>query len=321
MEPSRRAAFVVVAVASIGLSACGDPNLYAGCEAACRRLYECTFNAPQNVDACSQQCVIDNQNKSAACKDAVSALGTCGAGATCEQLATTCSDEFHGTTTACSGIGGDAGVDTGVDGASGGYLTLALDRTTIASHIAATETVQATVTAHGGLSGDVVVVGTMRAPTDWTVGGATQFATLAADGSATVALGVSIPSDTAYLSGTLDVVTRTTAIDSVPDATATSNVTAIRELTIVFPAGTGSGRPHNVGYATLAVRTGTILHFSNQDSIPHALHGDGTGGILHEMNGGGQPGAVYSVTITGNDTWECHDHELAQDAHIVTLTP
>lgn len=228
------------------------------------------------------------------------------------------------------GGGGDDGSGSGSDPGGGGpppatpMVTATVDMPTVSTELGTTQILTYTLTSVNGFAGSVAVTPTVldstsTPVTDWTLTPAPASVTLAADGTATVALTVMIPTDNVALTPTLHLGLASTAAA----VDVTSAFTVLNQVTIVIDAGTGTAAPH-VGLpaanSQIKIHAGASIVFHNGDSIQHVIHGDG--GIPHENTALGLAGTDYTVTPTDDGTWYCHDHESGNDARLVNvLTP
>ena len=156
---------------------------------------------------------------------------------------------------------------------------------------------------------------THAAVTGWTITAA-QAVALPATGAVLVGFDVTVPGNSASMSVDLDAhVTLGTLVADAP-----GHVDVINRITIVIPAGAGTGSPHpGLGPQNLNVRAGTIVDIVNADTVQHVIHG--TGGIPHETTTGGFPGTTYTVTINTSGSWYCHTHESSLAARTITVVP
>lgn len=324
-NPRREARTVAISLVVLLTMAAGCHIQFAsntdGCEVSCRAQYECTTpGQPGFVPACTVPCLgqfADNQE----CSDAELALSQCGHDKTCEQLAA-CQAELDRATAACQPIA--VPMDAAVDAPAPpviGTITASLAQPAIATELRTTNTVLVTVQASGGYAGAVTVtldvtVGGLPVP-GWTIGSPASL-TLATNASGVASVEFTIPSDTATLGATLGV--HAVGLEQ-RRSDISGSITVAKRVTIEIPAGTGdvTGVHTGLGPPTLQIRSGTELAFHNNDTFPHPIHG--TGGILHEQIGGGQPGATYVQTMTTSDGWDCHAHEDGLISRGVTVVP
>lgn len=202
------------------------------------------------------------------------------------------------------------------------HVSATVDKPTVDTELATTETLTYTITGTDGFAGDVTVtpsvVDEQGAPvTGWTLTPDPATVTLAENGTATVTLAVMIPSDNQALTPTVKL-----GLSSSADASeVTSAFTIKNQVTITIDAGTGTGSPHTnlpQPNSRLTIHQGTKLIFHNADGIAHRIHGDG--GIPHEQGDLGT-GTDYVVTPTSSADWYCHDHEGGGQARIVQVVP
>jgi plastocyanin len=220
-----------------------------------------------------------------------------------------------------SGSGSDAGSGSGSDSCPAPpALAVALAPTPLATELRTTNHVTAIISTQSFASAGVTVEldafdhTTHAAVAGWTITPA-QWLAVPATGAVVAGFDVTIPSDSATLVADM----RVRATDGTTIADASGTITVAQQLTIDIPVGTGATAPHAGMPDLLRVRSGTQLRFYNADEIQHAIHGDG--GILHEQTTLGQPGTIFAVTVTADGAWYCHTHELAADAHYVTVVP
>lgn len=156
---------------------------------------------------------------------------------------------------------------------------------------------------------------THAAVTGWTITPA-QAVALPATGAVVVGFDVTVPGDSTSISVDLDAhASLGTLVADAP-----GHVDVIKRITIVIPAGAGTGSPHpGLGPQNLNVRAGTVVDFVNADTLQHVIHG--SGGIPHEVTTSGFPGTTFSVTVTASGSWYCHTHESSLVARTITVVP
>ncbi len=207
--------------------------------------------------------------------------------------------------------GGDGCSATCSEEGSGGTpgVTASIDKQSVTTELGKVETVAVTFTSVDGFAGRVSLASAVQygtTPGAWVLAQSKPAVDLAAGGSDTITLQVTIPTDSAALAGTL----KLDATGSPEPINLQSAFTVANQYTVVIPAGVGTAIPHaNVGPNLLRLRSGAKVIFHNLDTIAHRIHGDG--GIPHEGTAGGQPGEKYEVTPTANATWYCHTHNEA----------
>lgn len=210
----------------------------------------------------------------------------------------------------------------GVGSGSGCYppsLTTIVAPSPIMTELRTTNRVTVVVASSSFASSPTVTLQAFDANTNLPVSGWTitppQIVTLPATGTAIAGFDVVIPSDSATLSANL----RARAQAGGVTADGWGSITALRQVTLEWPAGLGSS-PHTTLVPTeMQVRNGTVVRWYNADGIQHALHGQS--GILHEMTSNGFPGAYFTAQATapGVATWYCHTH--GGTANHVTIIP
>ena len=214
------------------------------------------------------------------------------------------------------GTGSNPGTPTSTPKVSG-----TVDKTTVTTELGKTETLTYTISGTGGFAGDVAVTAaavdsTGAAVTGYTLTPSAPSVTLTQDGTATVSVDVKIPTDAAVLDPTI----KLSLSSSASPVDVTSTFTVAKQITLVIDAGAGTAAPHAglpMPNSRLNIVSGTKLVFHNGDTIAHRIHGDG--GIQHEPTDLA-PGGDYTVTVTSQADWYCHDHENAtNDARIVNV--
>jgi cysteine-rich repeat protein len=200
-------------------------------------------------------------------------------------------------------------------------VTSSVDRQTIATELGKTEEITLTLQSVDGFTGPLGITAVVDYGVDpdgaWITAVDRPSVTLAADATEIVTIRVAVPTDTAGLTGSVNI-----DVTGAPEAlTQSAAVTVANQYVLVIPAGTGANIPHaNVGPINLRLRAGAKLIFSNQDTIAHRIHGPG-GSFPHEEAGGGQPGGAYEVSPTQNATWYCHTHnEINARVYNVAVT-
>jgi hypothetical protein len=215
--------------------------------------------------------------------------------------------------------GGNPGGDQGGNPTATPKVSATVDKMAVSTELGKTETLGVTLTGSDGFAGDVTVTPTIvdaqgNPVTGYTLSPVTT--TLTQDGTATASIDVAIPTDAAVLDPTI----KLAVTSSAAEVDLSSTFTIAKQVTINFDAGTGNGAPHTslgMPNSRLNIRAGTKIIFHNGDTIAHRIHGDG--GIQHE-GGDLAPGADYTVTVSSNADWYCHDHESANaDARIVNI--
>ena len=201
-------------------------------------------------------------------------------------------------------------------------MEASIDKTTVSTELAKTETVTVTLTSVNGYAGDVMLAATLKDATDAPLSnvnltGPTSV-TLAADGTATAAYMIQVPTDAtgSVMTGTL----RVAVTSSGGNKDFSSAVTVNNIYTVDYPAGTG-GTPANHPNAgmNITIRRGTILRFPNHDTIDHIIHGDNQKGFQHEnqsLGVDGLPGRTYDMPTIAippgtTGTVGCHTHGTA----------
>jgi len=222
------------------------------------------------------------------------------------------------------GGGGGDGTGGGTGSGSGTQTTprveASVDKATVSTELGKTETLTLTVQSMNGFAGTVTIAPSVMdgttAVTGWTLTPNPATVTLTDGSSQTVQLSVKVPTDTASLAPSVKV----DLTSSAATATVSSAFTVAKQVTILIASGTGTGAPHTGLPSTntpLRIRTGTKLVFHNADGIQHVIHGDG--GIPHENTAAGQPNTDYTVTVSNDATWYCHDHEGSGTARPVLI--
>jgi cysteine-rich repeat protein len=254
-----------------------------------------------------------------ACTDGITDLGNggddTGAGATCGNGAVDSGEECDdGNTTAGDGCSASCGMESASPRVSG-----SVDKMTVTTELAKTETVTVTLRSLGGFAGDVALTATLVDTTDMPIANVTvtgpQSVTLAANGMQTAAYDIKVPMNAtgAVLTGTLKVA----GTSSAGDVSINSGVTINNIYTIDYPTGTGTATNTHVNIATtpnLVVKRGAILRFHNSDTIDHIIHANSP--YPHEdqnVMASGDPGRNYDIQTVGvapgtAATIGCHSH-------------
>jgi plastocyanin len=210
---------------------------------------------------------------------------------------------------------GGGGGGGGGDGSGGTMSTprivASVDKSTVMTELGKTENLTVTITSVNGFAGPVSVTPALAegstAVTSWMVTPSATSVDVPANGTATVDLAVRIPTDSASLLPTL-----TVELGGTSSVSVTSSFNVAKRVTVDIPAGLGAGTHQAVLPINqpLRILTGTQVVFTNNDGIRHIVHASNTGGLNHEnTTSGGMPGSSYMVTMSGNATWYCHDHE------------
>lgn len=147
---------------------------------------------------------------------------------------------------------------------------------------------------------DLVVTGM---PASWTVTMEPAEVSLSYDGTATVDLIVTVPTNGE--AGAAAIAVEATAG---PGVRTTSGLIEVEnKLIVTIPAGAGTG-PHQFP-GRIDLKLGAVLSIVNGDTIGHRVHSDGGAGFPHQPATMG-PGAAYTVTPgdLGQYRFYCHDH-------------
>jgi hypothetical protein len=214
--------------------------------------------------------------------------------------------------------GGDTGGSTGSGAQDTPRLGASIDKTTVTTQLGRTETFTVTLTSMDGFSGSVpVTLDPGSTMTGFTMTATPTSVDIPADGTATVQVAVKIPTDAELLTPTLEI-----DLGGTSPTMVTSDMTIEQKLLIDLPAGLGTGS--HIGMlptgAPLKVRSGTMVTFHNSDTARHRIHGDG--GIPHESTTdttSGTTGMDYTVTVTNDGDWYCHDHEDSNQVRLVNI--
>jgi hypothetical protein len=188
-------------------------------------------------------------------------------------------------------------------------ITASVDKQTVTTELGKTESLVLTINSVDGFTGSVAIASAVldgtTPVTGWTVTAEPPTVDLVDGASAQVQLSVKIPTDTASLLPAL----KLDMTSSAPAISAESAFAVTNQLTIDFPAGSGTGSLH-AGLPsqsqTIRIRRGAKVIFHNADNISHQVHANG--GIQHEGSALAA-GSDYVVTPNDNATWYCHLHE------------
>lgn len=202
-------------------------------------------------------------------------------------------------------------------------VTASVDKMTVTTELAKTETVTVTYRSLGGFAGDVTIANSLvdatnaPFPAAITVTGPATI-TLAADATQTAQYQIVIPMNAtgATLNGTL----KLAGSSSLGAVDISSTVTVNNIYTVDYTAGTGDNDAlhTNTGNTpNLKVKRGAILRFHNGDTADHIIHGGGV--FPHEgqvVGVDGLPGRNYDVQTIGitpgsSGTLGCHTHGTA----------
>jgi hypothetical protein len=201
-------------------------------------------------------------------------------------------------------------------------VTGSVDKMSVTTELAKTETVTVTFRSLGGFAGDVNLTTALVDAAEMPLANITvtgpQSVTLAADGTQTAAYEIKVPMNATGVAMTGDF--KVTGTSSAGDVALMSSVTINNIYTIDYTAGTGDNDAlhTNTGNTpNLKVKRGAILRFHNGDTADHIIHG---GGIFpHEsqvVGVDGLPGRNYDVqtiaiTPGTSGTLGCHTHGTA----------
>ena len=172
-----------------------------------------------------------------------------------------------------------------------------------------------------GASGPVTLA-VAGAPVTWEVT-TPSSATLAANGTATIPVSVTIPTngDAATGGRTLSI----TATVASTQHIATTSMTVANEVVVPIAMGAVAGT-HWPAFAgtTVHILVGTTLTFRNDDSVRHLIHANGVTGIAHQDPSGFgiASGASLSQTTTqmGEANISCHS-DGHSDGFTVAVDP
>ena len=230
------------------------------------------------------------------------------------------------------GGGGGDDVQGGADAAvtETPRLSVMVDKATVSTELASANMVTVSMTGSGGFSGAITLSGTVVdtagvAIPGWTVGFNTATVNLTSNGTGSAVATVMIPSDSAALTGQVKI----TVTSSVGMQTATSDVTALKQVTInVTEQGGQCVYPTTASMMNMQVKAGTKVRFVNKFAADNvAIHSQAKvqGGISafgHEINTGHLPDTAYEVTVNqGASTWYCHAPGPTVNNLSVTVVP
>ena len=197
-------------------------------------------------------------------------------------------------------------------------LDATLDPPTLTTELGKSETLNVMLTSSGGFAGTATLAASFVDSTNAPVTGVTVTLAPSADVTADgmqmvpVTLDVATNATGAVLNGTLKIdVTSSAGSPSVTSAVTVNNI-----YTVDYIAGTGTAAGnHAKPAANITVKRGTLLHFKNDDTIKHIIHGDGTVFPHENQNdpNSGIPGRTYEVNTAGiapgkTGQLGCHDH-------------
>ena len=216
-------------------------------------------------------------------------------------------------------------------------VSMTIDKPTIATELMTTNTATVTLTATGGFQGDVslsaAVMDSTNAPiTAWTTAFDHSTVTLAKNGTATATVTLTVPSDSAALSGTIQVSATATGV-TIPQVTSAVTATNQVSFLIGFDATAGCVFPKALDGSAVTstnpiqVKVNTKVRFVNMAQTATqmlVIHSDGDAqGICHENRPGGScpandttlpaqiaPNQAYEQTAVaagGPFKWYCHN--------------
>jgi hypothetical protein len=228
-----------------------------------------------------------------------------------------------GVETGEGGGGGGGGGEGEGEGTGGGgstatpRVTAAVDKATMSTELGKAETVTISLTSVDGFAGDVSLSASLVDMANGAIPGITvngpATVTLNANGTGTAAFSITVATDATgvALNGQLKVAVSSPA--GVVDVT--SAITINNSFTLDYPTNTGTATANHPGRArTVNVKRGTVLRFTNTDTIDHIIHGGGAFSGNHEnTTTGGAPGRTYQIQTIGvapggSGTLGCHSH-------------